>query len=198
MNVATLTPEFDEFASGHWGITIPSEANTSAKLKSLFGLDEQAADITYNEFYTVGSEKTLTRTEAIDAGKEGTLRTAYFLKGRTHPGAHNSFAAEEYILDFMNVTLKAGQPDGIPASSQIWLIKNIAGLVCLICFFLLVIPVAELLLRLRFLPRSSESLTPVSLSKPASLDTGFCSSLACCQPRCPSSPPSATRSASNS
>ena len=81
------------------------------------------------------AKKTLTRTEAIDAGKEGTLRTAYFLKGRTHPGAHNSFAAEEYILDFMNVTLKAGQPDGIPASSQIWLIKNIAGLVCLICFF---------------------------------------------------------------
>lgn len=66
----------------------------------------------------------------------------------------------------MNVTLKAGQPEGIPASNQIWLIKNIAGLVCLICFFLLVIPVAELLLRLRFLPRSSESLTPVSLSKP--------------------------------
>lgn len=150
VNVATLTPEFDEFASGHWGITIPSEANTSAKLKSLFGLDEQAADITYNEFYTVGSEKTLTRAEAIDAGKAGTLRTAYFLKGRTHPGAHNSFAAEEYILDFMNVTLKAGQPEGIPASNQIWLIKNIAGLVCLICFFLLVIPVAELLLRLRF------------------------------------------------
>lgn len=50
----------------------------------------------------------------------------------------------------MNVTLKAGQPEDIPASNQIWLIKNIAGLVCLICFFLLVIPVAELLLRLRF------------------------------------------------
>ena len=146
VSVATLTPEFDEFAQGHWNINVPSEANTSAKLKSLLGLDESDPDIEYGAFCQARETAPISQDEALAAADKGVLRVSYLLDGRTHPGAHNSFKAVEYIGDFFNITLKEGVQDTIGLDDQTWLIKNIAGLICLICFFLLAIPVAVLLI----------------------------------------------------
>ena len=56
LSIATLTPEYDEFGTGHWNVEKPSLANTSAKLKAFFGFDENASDIHYSQLYYYGEE----------------------------------------------------------------------------------------------------------------------------------------------
>lgn len=150
LSIATLTPEYDEFGTGHWNVEKPSLANTSAKLKAFFGFDENASDIHYSQLYYYGEEVALSRTEAVSAATEGKLRVAYMLPGRTHPGAHNSSVAAADIIDFFNISLKAGEEDALGLDNQTWLIKNIAGLVSLILYFLMLIPIAMLLIQTSF------------------------------------------------
>lgn len=150
LSIATLTPEYDEFGTGHWNVENPALANTSAKLKACFGFDENAADIQYGQFYSFGEEAALSRTDAILAAEEGKLRVSYMIPGRTHPGAHNSAVAAADIIDFFNITLKAGEEDALDLSNQTWMIKNIAGLISLIMYFLMLIPTAMLLIQTSF------------------------------------------------
>ena len=150
LNIATITPQFDEFGTGHWGVTEPRLANTSPKLKNFFGFSEDSPDIVYGQFYSYGELGALSEEQAIATAKEGKLRVAYFLEGRTHAGTHNSFVAEDDILNYFRVTLKGIGTEVIPTDSQSWLTKNIAGLISLVMFFLLMIPVTLLLMQTKF------------------------------------------------
>ncbi len=150
INIATITPQYDEFGTGHWGVTEPRLANTSAKLKNYFGFSEDAPDIVYNQFYSYGEQQGISEADAVEVAKAGKLRVAYFLEGRTHAGTHNSKVAEEDILNFFRVTLKNSLTEAISASNQTWLTKNIAGLVSLFMFFLIMIPVTLMLVNTKF------------------------------------------------
>ena len=150
VNVATLTPEFDEFGAGHWNVTTAVEAVTSPKFKQFFGFAEDAPDLAFDTFYSKGREQPLDRQAAVEAAARGELRVAYLVNGVNHPDVNYSSQAIGDVVDYFDLTLKGDQAGAIDAGDQVWLFKNLLGLVCLVCFFLMMLPVSALLLATPF------------------------------------------------
>ncbi len=145
VNVATFTPQFDEFVSGHWNVENSKDAVSSPKMKKFFGFSEQSPDLQFNQFYIKGQEETISEEEAIEAAAKGDLMIPYFINGSDHPGVNYSKLAISDMLSFFNITLQGGE-DTLDTNNQIWLFKNILGLICMLGFFLIMIPVSFLLI----------------------------------------------------
>lgn len=150
LNIGTMTPEFDEFGGGHWNVTTSSLANTSVKMKEYFGFTEASPDLQYNNYYEKGNETPISRDEAIVVAEKGELRVPYLVDGVNHPDVNYSNQAIGDVLDFFNITLQEGAPGALGVNDQVWPAKNVFGLICLVCFFLLMLPVAMLLLQTKF------------------------------------------------
>lgn len=127
-NLAVVESQLDEFAPLMWGVAKARDVGSSPKLEKLFGV---AAPVAVGRLYGDPAA--------------GTARVLY-APYATHPGDHISPEAVGYALDWFAHTLKGGTPrsDG----DQIWLGKELGTLAALAGFFLLLLAVFELLLRL--------------------------------------------------
>ena len=126
-NLALVYSTYDEFSKIMWGVDRAIDVNGSAKLKTVFGTDQ---NIIAGKLY--------------GSAAAGTARVLY-QPVTTHPGDHISTAAIGHATDWFAQTLKGGTPR--PASDQIWYWKEIATGVSLIGFVLLVLGSFDLLVR---------------------------------------------------
>ena len=118
-NVAVVFPRYDEFAAFMWEVERAQDVGQSPKLKALFG-----------------SQNTIVPGEIHGDPAAGTARILY-APAVTHPGAHLSHAAVGHTLDWFAHTLAgadAAQPD-----RQIWFAREVATLLALIGFVLLLL-----------------------------------------------------------
>lgn len=148
VNIGSVYARWDEWAQAMWGVAKGLDVNKSEKTSTVFGFDASAG-ITYGAYYRYGSSTPVDRNGAVRAAESGDFRVIY-QPLRTHPGVHNDSAAASYVVDFFNITLKAGAEENIASGSQIWLYKDIFGMISLLGFFLFMLPMAGMLLNTKF------------------------------------------------
>lgn len=148
VNIGAVYGRRDEWAQAMWGVAKGLDVNKSENTAAVFGFDVKDG-ITYGAYYEYGSSEPIDRSEAAKAAQDGAFRVIY-QPLRTHPGVHNDSAAASYVVDFFGITLKAGAEEPIDAGSQIWLWKDIFGMISLLGFFLFMMPMAAILLRTKF------------------------------------------------
>lgn len=82
---------------------------------------------------------------------------------QTHPWNHFSKIACAHAIDFFDAAL--GAPNPVASSNQIWQLKEAFNCVALIGFFLLLVPLAELLLGTEFFKELTLTKAPPALQK---------------------------------
>jgi hypothetical protein len=170
VNIGTITPEFDEFGPGHWNVEKPTQATTTAKMKQFFGMNEDAQDLEFNSYYIKGQDTPITKEEAIEAAANRELRVPYLIDGANHPDVNYSEQAISDVITFFDITLRNGEST-IAADNQVWQAKNVFGMICLIGFFIIMLPIADMLLKTKAfgsLVRTSE----VQISSAAAVSAG--------------------------
>ncbi len=144
VSVADLYGQYDEWAENMWGVKKGSDINIAPKAVAGMGF----SGAKYGSYYNFGSDVELTREQAVEAAAKGTLRVLYQPK-IDHPRVHFSPTAERYVLDYFDITLKAGKETVSPAS-QTWLWKEIGTGVAMAGFFIFLAAFGLLLLKVPF------------------------------------------------
>lgn len=140
VNVGDIFGQYDEWSEGMWGVKKGSEINTTPKAAA--GMGFLGAE--YGKYYALGSDKPLTRAEAIESAAKGTLRVLYS-PAIDHPQVHFSSEAVKSVIEFFDMTLKEGL-ENLASDQQVWFWKEIFTFVSMLGFFLFIIPFAFLLL----------------------------------------------------
>ena len=94
----------------------------------------------------------------------GTLRVVYNPK-EIHPWQHFSVQSSRHMTDFFTAAFQMENP--IPSANQLWLMKELFNLLGLIAAFMLIVPLATLLLKV---PAFASLKTPVPAKLPALSD----------------------------
>lgn len=123
--------KFDEFSQLMWGSPVPANVVKTKKLKTLF--DTGGANVVPGRLYG-----------DIDKGTARKL----LMPAVTHPGDHLSREAIGDAVAWFQKTLN--QPTAMPPSNQIWYWKSFGTLVALIGLTVLMFPVIDWLLGLRW------------------------------------------------
>lgn len=144
VDVGDMFAKYDEWADNMWQVQKGSEINVSKKAIAAMGF----SGAEYGAYYVYGQKKKLSRGEAIAAAQAGKLRVIY-QPPIIHPRAHFSRIAVGDILDFFNITLKAGK-ETVPSTSQTWPWKQLFNGIALVGFFLFIIPFAFLMLEIPY------------------------------------------------
>lgn len=144
VNVGDIFGEYDEWTEGMWGVKKGSEINVTPK--AIAGMGFSGAK--YGSYYNFGADAELTREQAIEAAANKTLRVLYQPK-IDHPRVHFSSTAEKYVLEFFDITLKAGN-ETLASTSQTWYWKEVGTGIALLGFFIFLAPFALLLLKTPF------------------------------------------------
>ncbi len=160
VHVGVVFGKYDEWFFNMWGA--PNGPAIAKSRKATVGMGFPNPE--FNTLYLFGNDKKLTREEAVAAVAEGKPIRALYQPNIEHPRTHFSTEAENYILDFFNVTLKGGK-EPIPASNQIWPWKQFFNLLVLAGFFLFIIPFAFLTLEIPYFKRiiQPEPASPIVL-----------------------------------
>jgi hypothetical protein len=136
------TGRWDEFAIILWGTQKGSDYKTTANFTA--GMGFEGAE--YDTYYNYGSAKPLTREEAIEAGKAGTLRVGYTQNNSHSPLTFSGLAVTK-LLDFFDLSLMEGKmAEAIPYDSQIWRWKNVGTGVALLGFLTFIVTFGFVLL----------------------------------------------------
>ncbi len=145
VHVGLMFGKYDEWAENMWQVPTADKINVSEK--GTAGMGFSGAE--YQAFYIFGSDKKLTRDEAIAAVAAGKPLRVLYQPEIVHPRAHFSKVAVADILDFFDITLKNGK-ETLPASNQIWQWKQFSTGLVLIGFFLFIIPFTFLMLEIPY------------------------------------------------
>ncbi len=145
VNVGTVFGQFDEWAENMW-VTVKKGSEITSTPKAIAGMG--FADAKFDTYYNFGDSTELTREQAITAADAKTLRVIY-QPAIDHPRVHFSSAAEKYVLDYFDVTLKAGT-EPLATSSQTWQWKEFGTALALLGFFIFLAPYALVLLKTPF------------------------------------------------
>ncbi|MEZ0073464.1 alpha/beta hydrolase family protein [Planotetraspora sp. GP83] len=137
-NTALIYGKWEEFSPLMYGVANPGDAQSSAKMKGLFG---SAAPVVAGKVY--GS---------IDTGN---ARVVY-RPANNHPGLTFSFESVSHATDWMARTLKGGHP----ASGQVWWLKELGTLIALVGGILFLFPFGALLLRTPYFAVLSAEAAP--------------------------------------
>jgi len=141
VNVGVIYGQYDEWAENMW-ITVKKGSDINITPKAIAGMGFSGAE--YETYYKAGIDTPLTREEAIDAAKDNSIRILYS-PPIDHPQVHFSSAAARNVIEFFDVTLKAGT-ETLPQSNLVWYWKEIFTFIAMIGFLLFVVPFACLLL----------------------------------------------------
>lgn len=145
VHVGLVYGRFDEWAENMWQVPRGSDINMSKKAVAGMGF----AGAQYQAYYVFGENRTLTREQAVAAAAGGRPLRVLYQPETEHPKVHFSKVAVAYILDFFDITLKAGK-DPLPAAAQAWPWKQFFTGLALVGFFLFIVPFAFLLLDIPF------------------------------------------------
>lgn len=145
VNVGLVYGQYDEWAENMW-ITVKKGSDINLTPKAIAGMGFSGAQ--YGAYYNAGADTELTREQAIEAAQNKTLRVMY-QPAIDHPRVHFSRTAEQYVLDYFDLTLKAGA-ETLPTSDQIWPWKEFGTAVAMAGFFLFLVPFGLLLLKTPF------------------------------------------------
>ncbi|MFT4712842.1 MAG: pimeloyl-ACP methyl ester carboxylesterase [Candidatus Azotimanducaceae bacterium] len=139
-NLLLVFSRFDEFSGFMWGSETSSDIVHTEKLKTLFGTEKEVVP---NEIYG--------DPEQGDARKLN-------MPAVTHPGDHHSTVAIGMAISWLQQHLKPSLP--LSVEDQRWYWKELGTALALLGIFMLIFPVADLLLKNRY-------FSDLSLSIPA-------------------------------
>ena len=144
VNVGSVFGQFDEWTEGMWGVKKGSDMNIAPKAVAAMGF----SGAEYGAYYNFGEKTALTAEQAIEAAAGKTLRVLY-QPPIDHPRVHFSATAERSVLDFFDITLKAGK-EPLASTSQTWQWKEFGTGLALLGFFIFLAPFALMLLKTPF------------------------------------------------
>ncbi len=129
----------------------------TASGKTFLGVADIDGAANAGEFYTVESGDVLYEGNVVRESQ--TAQHVIYTPNQTHPWNHFSKATTANLIDFYTVAFADVVPASqttanLPADNQIWNLKELFNFVALIGFFLLIAPLASLLLKLPFLKQS--------------------------------------------
>ncbi len=145
VNVADLFGQYDEWAENMW-ITVKKGSEINVTPKAIAGMGFSGAK--FGSYYNFGVDTELTREQAIEAANARTLRVLY-QPAVDHPRVHFSVAAEKFVLDYFDITLKAGK-ETLAVGNQTWYWKEIGTGVAMAGFFIFLVAFGLTLLKVPY------------------------------------------------
>ena len=122
------------------------------------GLDPEGEGGNPNQWYWAQSGELVLDDNVVRESQQG-LRIV-FTPNEIHPWNHFSATTTAYIINFFDTAM--GHPSPLPSSNQIWQWKVFFNFIALIGYFMLVVPLAGLLLKLPFFKLAiTEKVAPV-------------------------------------
>jgi len=129
-NLLLVFSRYDEFSGFMWGADIPAEIVQTEKLQKLFGTHEDVKpNVVYGDIARGNARKLM-------------------MPSVTHPGDHLSTAAIGMAVEWLQQILKPSLPGSV--EDQRWYWKELGTTMALIGLFLLIFPVAKILLSRKF------------------------------------------------
>jgi hypothetical protein len=116
--------------------------------KLFLGLDAAGPDGRASQWYNAASGALMMGENVVRASQTG--RRIIYAPNEIHPWNHFSATSVNHKIDFFSQALQSPGPQ-LPASNQIWQWKVFFNFITLVGFFLLIVPVISLLLKLPFL-----------------------------------------------
>lgn len=132
--------------------------------KMFLGVAGQEEAANAGEFYTVASGDVMLEGKTVRASQDA--QHIIYTPNETHPWNHFSGETTGNLIDFYakafeGVTSPNQANADLPASSQIWFWKEVCNLIAMIGFFLLIVPLASLLLQAPFFKMAVTEEVPV-------------------------------------
>jgi len=124
--------------------------------KMFLGLDPAGASGNSSQWYNGSSGPLVLNENTVRASQTG--RRIVYAPNEIHPWNHFSAASVGYMVSFFNEVFPAPGPN-LSGSSQIWQWKVFFNFVTLVGFFLLIVPVMSLLLKIPFLKHAITAKT---------------------------------------
>lgn len=125
--------------------------------KTFLGIADQKDAATAGEFYEVESGEVLFEEKVVRESQKA--EHVIYTPNETHPWNHFSRETAGNLIDFYTRAFDGVRSESqtqakLPPSDQVWFWKEIGNLIAMIGFFLLVLPLATLLLQLPFFKTS--------------------------------------------
>lgn len=130
--------------------------------RAFLGLGEGAEEAKQGQYYTVDSGDVKVEDQVVRPSQTG--ERIIYTPNQTHPWNHFSPETTGYLIDFYThafegVTSPNQVDANLSSDSQIWWLKEAFNFVAMIGFFLMIVPMSVLLLRLPFLNKSITAVT---------------------------------------
>ncbi|MDR2504738.1 MAG: hypothetical protein LBD16_01390 [Oscillospiraceae bacterium] len=150
------------------GTVVYKDYPATAQGKMFLGLPADGAAGVADTYYSAEAGAVTIDGNVVREAETG--ERVIFTPTETHPWNHFSTTSTAYMIDFyahaFSGVLPASMTNaGLASSNQIWLYKELAGLIALIGFFLLIVPVVSLLLRLPFFKKAVHARENLAVSK---------------------------------
>jgi len=139
------------------GTVVKKDYLSTISGKSFLGLSADAEVGNEGQFYNAESGDVKIEDKIIRESQQG--QRVIFTPGETHPWNHFSKTTATHLIDFYDVVFKdvvsPNQTNAhLSSNQQIWWFKEAFSFIAMIGFFLLIVPLTNLLLQLPFLNRS--------------------------------------------
>ncbi|WP_229675653.1 alpha/beta hydrolase family protein [Saccharibacillus kuerlensis] len=136
--------------------------------RAFLGLGADGEEAVQGQYYSVDSGDVTIEEQVVRPSQTG--ERIIYTPNQTHPWNHFSPETTGYLIDFYahafeGVTSPSQTDAGLSSGSQIWWLKEAFNFVAMIGFFLMIVPLSMLLLRLPFLKQAVTTVT-APLSKP--------------------------------
>lgn len=141
VNFGIVFGAYDEWAKNMWGVIKGSDARFTPKMAEGMGFK----DPEYNTYYAYGTNKALTRDEAINISKSKTLRIVYQPQ-IDHPAMTFNDEAVKSVLDFFEITLCNGSFP-VTTTNLSWSTKELGTGLSFIAFFVFMVSLGLIILR---------------------------------------------------
>lgn len=131
--------------------------------KQFLGVMDQTGAADAGTFYKVESGDLMFDGNPVRASQTG--EHIIYTPAQTHPWSHFSQNTTADIIDFYHtafagVTAASQTNVDLDSGNQIWMLKELFNFIALIGFFLLIVPIITLLLKVPFLKRAITEKTP--------------------------------------
>ncbi|UYO98942.1 hypothetical protein OF820_07625 [Oceanotoga sp. DSM 15011] len=116
-------------------------------------------------FYNVDSGNLIINDNIVRDSQKG--KHIIYTPNQTHPWNHFSQTTTSHLIDFYTEAFKdVSSFENIPSSNQIWWLKELFNFVALIGFFMIIIPIIDLILNISFfkgaITKESISVTKIA------------------------------------
>ena len=166
--VGIISGNYDEFFYNHPdappGETVRRKDYPATPSGRMFlGLDAGGGTVAQaNTFRTVDSGVVELGGNPVRGSQRGSR--IIYTPNEIHPWNHFSTATTSHLIDFYEEAFKGVHSSDLPSSSQIWQLKVLFNFIGLIGFFLLIVPVMSLLLKLPVFNKAiTEETEPVPI-----------------------------------